>query len=34
MSLVGKLLYLAETGQRDKFEARRDVLRALAATRR
>jgi len=30
--LVGKLIYFAETGQRDKFEARRDVLLALAAT--
>jgi len=30
--LVGKLVYFAETGQRDKFEARREVLLALAAT--
>jgi hypothetical protein len=30
--LVGKLVHFAETGQRDKFEARREVLLALAAT--
>jgi hypothetical protein len=32
VDLVGKLIYFAETGQRDKFEARREVLLTLAAT--
>jgi aminoglycoside phosphotransferase (APT) family kinase protein len=30
--LVGKLIYFAETGQRETFEARREILLALAAT--